>query len=454
MSGLDRQQKWYKSAALYKEPRILGILFLGFSSGLPFLLTLATLHVWLTEVGVTKATIGLFALVTIPYSFKFVWAPLLDHLSIPFVTSIFGRRKSWMLLSQLCLILALILLGATNPADNIWLTACAAFGVSFFSATQDICIEAYRVQRLSLEETGMGAGASNLGYRLGMWVSGAGALYLASGFSWFAVYAMMAAFMVVGLVTSLLSNEPDTPEIAQEQDNNAIPFLKKGRLFDLKEISFSSIFHLFVYGAKHTTSFLRGRPDGLVVVLYIFFFKLADTFLNVMTMPFLLEIGFTKIEIAHVGKSFGISAMIIGGLIAGVMLSQRPLRQTLVFCGLLQLAASLLFSMQAHVGNNFYFLFATIGLDNFANGMCFAAFIAYLSLVCRGPYAATHFAFLTSLASLARVVCSYFSGYFADFMVWENYYMMTTLLCLPMLTLLLWKRTSFSYFMGRTAKLN
>ncbi len=416
----NQSKTWLRSAALYREPRILGILFLGFASGLPFLLTLATLHVWLTEAGVNKTTIGLFALVTLPYSLKFIWAPLIDQFKVPVLGRLLGHRKGWMIASQLMLILALILLGNTHPDQNIMGTAIAALGVSFFSATQDICVEAYRVERLEQNEIGLGAGASNLGYRLGMWVSGAGALYLASSFSWAAVYGFMAACMLVGLVTALLSHEPD---IERTVENTLATTQKRRSLFEILRALFR--------GVKRTIVHLKGRDDLGVLLAYIILFKLADTALNVMAVPFMLEIGFTKIEIAHVGKSFGIGAMIVGGLIAGVLLSQRPLRQTLLLCALLQLTSAVFFFVQSKVGHNIYFLFATIGLDNLSNGMGFAAFITYLSVICRSEHAGAHFAFLTSIASFARVIFSYFSGLAADHMIWSDYYIITALVCLP-----------------------
>lgn len=426
------KKTWLHSAALYREPRILGILFLGFASGLPFLLTLATLHVWLTEVGVNKTTIGLFALVTLPYSLKFIWAPLIDQCRLPVLGKVLGHRKAWMILSQLMLMIALIILGNTNPAQNILSTAFAALGVSFFSATQDIGVEAYRVERLEHNEIGLGAGASNLGYRLGMWASGAGALYLASYFSWAAVYGFMAACMLLGIVTALLSHEPDIERSLE----NIIPPRNTPRPLGSM---MGAIFQSF----KRTATHLKGRTDWGVILSYIIFFKLADTALNVMAVPFMLEIGFSKIEIAHVGKSFGIGAMIVGGLFAGVLLSQRPLRQTLFLCAILQLTSAVFFYIQTQVGHNIYFLFATIGLDNLSNGMGFAAFITYLSMICRSEHAGAHFAFLTSIASFARVVFSYFSGWAADHLVWSDYYIITALVCLPNCILLYYAHNAF-----------
>lgn len=426
-------KSWLRGASTYREPRILGILFLGFSSGLPFLLTLATLHVWLKEVGINKTTIGLFALVTLPYSLKFVWAPLIDHYKFPGFSSLLGHRKGWMLASQLCLMVSLILLGHTSPATHIFLTALAALSVAFFSATQDIIIEAYRVERLDVMEVGIGAGASNLGYRLGMWVSGAGALYLASYFSWNTVYTFMAFCMIIGMVTTLLSHEP---RVLREPDNTLPLPLRT---------PFRSLLKALGFHFKKTLGHLKTRDDWGLLLAYILLFKAVDTALNIMAAPFLLELGFTKIEIAHVGKSFGIGAMIAGGLLGGLLLSQYPLRKILILGAILHLLSALLFFGQAQAGHNLQLLFATIGIENLSTGLNAAAFITYLSLICRGQNTAANFAFLSSLASLARVFFSYLFGWAADTLSWDSYYLLTAFLCLPNGVLLVWAHRYFHF---------
>lgn len=415
-----------KMIAPYVQPRIMGILLLGFSSGLPFLLTLATLHLWLAEVGVTKSTIGLFALVTIPYSLKFMWAPLVDRIKFPFFSDLFGHLKGWMIASQIALMGALFLMGHTNPQNGVLLTAFCALCVSFFSATQDIVTEAFRVERLEGHETGYGAGATNLGYRLGMWASGAGALYLAACFSWTVAYGFMAGLMLIGLITAFLSEEPNRPQ-------RDILLYHKTKDSLLK-----------TYQKLMTPSFksLLENKNILDLAFYILFYKLIDTALNVMAAPFLIEIGFTKIEIAHVGKSFGIGAMIVGGLIGGILLSTKPLRHALLLGLTLQLISAFLFYIQYLVGANLYLLFATIGIENLTNGIGAAAFITLLSHAARGKNTAMHFALLTSFASFARVIFSYLSGVCADSFGWEQYYLLVALLCLPGVFLLGYNRNA------------
>ncbi len=406
-----------------RETKILSIFFLGFSSGLPFLLTLATLHVWLSEGGINKTTIGLFVLITIPYSLKFLWAPFVDHVKIPYLAQMFGQRRSWLLSSQFFLILSLVALGSTDPHANIMLTAIAGTFVAFSSATQDIVFEAYRVEILDSQDIGYGAGASMLGYRLGMWVSGAGALYLASYFSWFAVYIFMAVCVSIGMITALLSPEP-------------IVSAKFALLKDRPHTLFQKI-------RKSINSLFR-RENWQAIILYIVFYKVGDTILNVMTAPFLLETGFSKLEIAHVAKSFGIGAVILGGCIGSLTLTRKPLIETLVLCSALQIFSCLMFALQAHIGYNLWMLFITIGIENLTCGIGTAAFIAYLSRLSQAPHTASHYALLSSIGSLARVTLSFFAGWSADHLEWVNFYLLTAVACVPCFLLLVCSSRSFS----------
>lgn len=418
-------RNWIRAVALYKEPHILSILLLGFSSGLPFLLTLATLHVRLSEVGVNKTTIGLFVFVTLPYTLKFLWAPIIDSWRVPFFSRFFGKRKGWMLVTQLFLMVSLVLLGLSDPSQNIWMTASAATLVAFCSATQDSVIEAYRVESLDIKTAGIGAGASVFGYRLGMWVSGAGALYLASYFSWLATYSFMSFCVVIGIVATLLSHEP----------KHAI-LLEKTILSRTLHTKFRTL----VFFPMKT--FIK-REDWGIIILFILFYKFPDTVLNVMSVPFLLEIGFTKLEIANVAKFFGIGAMMCGGLIGGIFLIKKPLIETLFICSFLQIFSCVMFIIQAHLGHNILMLFATIGIENLACGMGTAAFITYLSSLCRMPHTATHYALLSSFGSLARVIFSSVGGWLADRLNWHDFYALSAILCLPLIILLFLKNTSF-----------
>lgn len=430
---------WQETLKSYRDPSILRILFLGFSSGLPFLLTLATLHVWLLEEGLSKTTVGLFAVVTLPYSLKFLWAPIVDGWRFPFFCTVFGQRKGWMIVSQLCLMGALIALGKSHPEVSPWLTALAAAGVSFCSATQDIVVEAFRIEALPPHQTGLGAGASSTGYRLGMWISGAGALYLASSLEWSTVYLMMALCMVIGLLTTLLSDEPTRPC----SHKNVVPLDQIRRLKKRSEqtlwMTFSRV--TFLFGSPFQSLFKTRHI--FVTLLFIFLFKVGDTILNTMTMPFLLETGFSKIEIAHVAKSFGIMTAMLGSLVAGLFLVKRPLIYNLVLCCALQIVASLMFMVQARLGHNVLWLFCSMGVENFTCGLAAATFLVFLSSRCHVPFTGTQFAFLCSFGSFCRVAVSSFAGWTADQMTWQDFYLLTALLCFPALLLLSLTPTSF-----------
>ncbi|MGN6671031.1 MAG: AmpG family muropeptide MFS transporter [Candidatus Nucleicultricaceae bacterium] len=427
-------KKWMETARVYSDPRILSIFLLGFASGMPFFLTLATLHARMSEAGISKTLIGFFVLLTLPYSLKFIWAPIIDTLKLPVLNDLLGHRKSWMISSQLLLVIALFNLGTSDPVTNIIGVAVWTLVVSFLSATQDIVVEAYRVEILQRNQIGAGATASNLGYRLGLWVSGAGALYLAAHFSWEVAYAFMAATVAIGIVTTLLSPEP----LGLDQASPAIKKLKPHN--SLKQHFIAEAYTLF----RHALRSLYRERNWATIVLFILFYKLSDTMLNIMSIPFLLEIGFSKLEIAHVAKSFGIGAMIFGGIIGGLMIARYPILHALILCSALQIFASLMFMTQASLGKNLPMLFITIGIENLACGLGSAAFVTYLSYLCQRPFTASQFALLTSLGSLSRLVFSGAYGWLADQLSWFTFYASGTVLCIPFLALLILKSHDFT----------
>lgn len=427
-------KSWMTTARVYSDPRILSIFLLGFSSGLPFFLTLATLHARMSEAGISKTLIGLFVLLTLPYSLKFIWAPIIDSFKLPVLNDLLGHRKSWMISSQLFLIFALFNLGTSDPSTSILSVAFWTLVVSFLSATQDIVVEAYRVEILQRNQIGAGATASNLGYRLGLWMSGAGALYLAAYFSWPIAYAFMAATVSIGIVTTLLSPEP-----AKLEDISST--IKKLKTHSVTKPHFLAAAYVLF---RHALISLHNERRWSTIVLFILFYKLSDTMLNIMSIPFLLETGFTKLEIAHVAKSFGIGAMIIGGIIGGIMIARYPILNSLILCSALQIFASLMFMTQASLGKNMPMLFATIGIENLACGLGSAAFVTYLSYLCQRPFTASQFALLTSLGSLSRLVFSGAYGWLADQISWIAFYASGTILCVPLLALLILKSRDFS----------
>ena len=425
---------WYHSLLAFWDRRILSIFLFGFSSGLPFLLTLSTLTIWLKESGVNNATVGLFVVVTIPYTFKFLWGPFVDRVKLPLLFKLLGQRRSWALVAQVILIFMLLGLGSSNPQDNIFDTALWAFGVAFCSAIQDIVVEAYRIEIIDEDQRGSAASSTYLGYRLGMMMSGAGALYLAATYSWQTSYQVMAFLIGVGLLTTLLSPSPKTLVFSQAPH---LSLTTKGPSRQFWKWIKST------YGPPIRE--LWQTYDWRVVFAFIFFYKIGDTTLSVMNTPFLVELGFSKLEIAHVAKLFGISAMIVGGFMGGLFLNRFGILSGLMLCAILQVLSSLMFAIQALVGYNLSVLVITIGVENLTCGLGAAAFIAYLSSLCSVPHTATHFALLSSFGSLVRILLSMGAGLLADLLPWSLFFTLTAAACLPCLFLLIHTSHHFSY---------
>lgn len=430
-------RQWLDACRVYTNRRVLSLLFFGFSSGLPLALTFGTLSLWLAEVGVSKTTIGLFALMGVPYTFKFLWAPVIDRTSVPYLGPRLGRRRSWAIVTQLALMITITGLGATDPVAQPSLTALLALLVAFCSATQDIVIDAYRVEILEVEQYGAGAATIVLGYRLGMLVSGAGALYVATYVSWFGTYGLMALFMCVGVVTVLINPEPKVRRSQEsvEQEKRIARYLenkphlqgKGGRVL------------AWVYGAVISPfAEFMGRRGWMLVLLFILLYKFGDALAGVMGNPFYVELGFTKIQIANISKAFGLAATIFGGIVGGVLVSRIGIIKSLIVCGLLQMVSNLMFAVLAVTGNDLVMLAVTIAVENLSGGMGTAAFVAYLSSLCNIAYTATQYALLSSFMAFGRTLLSSSGGWLADHMDWVSFFVLTTGAALPGLLLLLW----------------
>ncbi len=430
-------KSWLEASRVYLDRRMLVILLLGFSSGLPLLLVFSTLSVWLKFEGVSLAAIGLFSLVRTPYTFKFLWAPVIDRVPLPVLGRLLGRRRGWALLSQVALMAAILGMASTSPAEAPLATALFALLVAFCSASQDIVIDAYRVESLSEDEQGAGAGAIVLGYRFGMLSAGAGALWLASVLTWPQVYTVMAALVGVGMLTVLLlAREPeggDDVAAAEREEERIAGHLAAGlpgwlaRLLAWLHEAVIAPFADFM-----------SRPGWIAIVLFIMLYKLGEAYLGVMANPFYLEMGFTTVEIANVSKVFGLGATIAGGLIGGVLVSRMGIMKSLMICGVLQIAGTLMFSVQALVGHDIPMLMATITVENVTAGMATTAFVAYLSSLCNQAYTATQYALLSSLMAFARDVLSASSGWMAESLGWFDFFLFSAAIALPALGVLLW----------------
>jgi PAT family beta-lactamase induction signal transducer AmpG len=406
---------WLASLKVYREPRLLAVLFMGFSSGLPLPLTFATLSAWLSEAGVSRTAIGLFVLVGFSYNWKFVWAPAFDHVRLP-VLGRLGRRRSWALLIQALLVGAIWSMGKNDPGQDIMMTALLAAIVAFLSASQDIVIDAYRIELLKPEEQAAGAAATQWGYRFGLLASGAGALYAAEYAGWTAAYSIMAALMLVGMATVLLTPEP---RAASESAHAS-----------LAETLRSAVIEPFA-------DFMR-RSGWLVILVFIVLYKLGDAMAGTMANPFYLELGFSKDEIAAISKIFGLVATLAGVAAGGVLAARLGLLRALLLCGILQMLSNLTYAVQAAVGHDEAMLALTIFTENFTGGMGSAAFVAYLSNLCNTSFTATQYALFSSLAAVPTRFLSAPAGWIVDQTAWIPFFLITTAAAVPGIVMVAW----------------
>ena len=401
---------------VYANRSMLSMSAFGFASGFPFLLVFSTLSLWLKESGFTLVAIGAFSLVKIPYSFKWLWSPLIDRVKIPVLWRM-GRRKSWAFLTQLLVFVSIILMSRINPSDNKTLMLICAIMISFSSATLDIVLDAYRVERFSNTPENQAAASAVfvLGYRLGLIFSGAGALWLAEYMSWNNVYFIMSLGSIVGFVTLVLVKEPN---IGFEYSS----------LGDEKKQTVKDFFNLSVIAPFK--DFLQNKKWYWVLFL-IFFYRMGDAYVAPMYLPFYSDMGFSKIEIAYITKIYGMIAAILGGLAGGLMINKVGILRGLYICGFLQGITTLFFSVQAMVGYNTTLLTIIIALENFTSGMATAALVAYISSLCNVLYTATQYALLSSVMSLARDLFSATSGLLAQNVSWSMFFAISSLFCIP-----------------------
>jgi PAT family beta-lactamase induction signal transducer AmpG len=405
--------------AAYRDRRVLMILPLGFASGLPLLLTFSTLSAWLATAGVKRAAIGAFALAGTPYALKFLWAPLIDRLPPPLPL---GRRRGWGLTIQSALIAAILALGLCNPKVNLPLMGVLALIVAFLSASQDIVIDAYRVELLTAEQQGPGAGMIQTGYRVAMLASGAGALIIADHAGWFAAYATVAALMLVGVLVFLLGPEPSVALVSNTPADG-----------------WNDALHQWLVTAvwEPFADFMR-RPLWPLILIFILGYKLGEAMAGVMSMPLYISLGFSLGEIATVSKLVGFFATVIGALAGGVLTARLGIFRALLICGLLQSAGNLFYVMQAIGGHRLDYLALCVAAENVTGAMAGAALVAYLSGLCSPGFTATQYALLSSLAAVGRTLVASSSGVMADRLGWVSFFLLTTVVTLPALLLLIW----------------
>ncbi len=419
---------WRTAMAIYTDRRVLAITFLGISSGLPLGILGDPLTAWLAEGGLTKTAIGLFALTSLPYSLKFLWAPVFDHLRLPFLSRLLGRRRGWAVITQLGLFTAVAALGGLSPAEQIGAVAALATGVAFLSASQDVVIDAYRVEILEERKLGAGAATIVLGYRVGQVGAGAFGLVAAAWLGWPAAFVMMGAAVAIGLVAILLNPEPTPPTDPDVIPSNGWP--------DAQASARLGVWLMRAVVAPFV-DFAR-RPGWLAIILFILLYKLGDAVLSIMQTPFFLEIGFTKPEIAGIKKGVGFVAIIAGGFAGGLLVARYGILRSLMICGVLQAGSNVVFVWLAWIGHDPVVLAATVAAENLATGMGTIAFVAYLSSLCNRAYTATQYALLTSMVGAARVALSSSAGWLADQTDWVTFFMLTAVAALPGLAVLAW----------------
>lgn len=399
----------------YREPKAIVILIFGFISGLPLSLTASTLTLMLADYGVDIKLIGLFALVGIPYAFKYVWAPLVDNIKLPVLHKL-GRRKSWLLVVQSILALNIFLFSVLNPNEHLYAIAALAVSLAFISATQDIIIDAFRIEILPENQQAAGASVVILGYRLGMLASGAGALYLAHFFGWsFAYVCMSLCVVAAGSIILLFIKESKNPALPKEKFN----------FLSWITNSYINPFRNFI-----------AKKNWWLVLLFIIFYKISDAFIGSLTSPFLLEIGFTKIEIANIVKIFGLIATLTGALFGGYLLERMSVKNGLLLGLVLQMISNIPFIALIYTGPDVYMLGVVMSVENFCSGVGTAALVAYISNLCNVQYTATQYALLSSLASIGRTTFSAYAGFFQVAHGWEVFFIFSMLISLPAIAIL------------------
>ena len=424
-----------RSLSVYIQPNVIRMLFLGFSAGLPLLLILGTLSFWLREAGLNLSTIGFFSWVGLVYAFKWVWSPLVDKLPILFLTSRFGRRRAWLLLSQSLIILGLVGVATHDPSEQLTFVVLFALLSAFSSATQDIALDAFRIESGAIDDQGAMAATYQIGYRIAMIVSSAGALFLASWLdtkpdaydasSWTQTYLIMAGLMFIGIATTLLSPEPNGHETSVKHERQ----IHRPRIYRILDWLQEAVFMPF------SDFFKRYRYRALVLLAMIALYRISDVVMGVMANPFYLDMGFTKQDIAAVSKVFGVVMTLLGALLGGLLVKQVGIFRVLLLGAILSSATNLLFSWMSGLDASLAHLTLTVSLDNFSAGIASAAFIAYLSSLTNVQYSATQYALFSSLMFLLPKTIAGWSGVYVEQFGYEHFFTATALIGVPSIAL-------------------
>jgi len=416
---------WVESFQVYKNRKVISMLFLGFSAGLPILLVFGTLSAWLRVEGVDKTTIGFVSWVALAYGFKFIWSPLVDRLPIPLLSKTLGQRRSWMLVAQIGVIYGLISMSSSDPLGNLQMVVVFAVITAFSSATQDISIDAWRIEAIGEDYQGAMAGTYQLGYRLGMIVAGGGAFSLAHFYSWSTAYLFMAGFMLMGPLTVYLIAEPDRSEVTLETDvHKSITQRLQQWIADAVVSPFAEFFS-------------RQGLFAVIILAFIMVFRISDITLGVMANPFYIDMGFSELEIGLVTKTVGPFVTIAGALAGGVLVMHFGKMRMLMIGAILVVITNLLFAWLANQQAEVIWLIMVVGADNLAAGIATTTFIAYLSGLTNKAYTATQYALFSSIMLLLAKFVAGFSGWVVDATSYPIFFMYAAVLGLPSILLIL-----------------
>jgi PAT family beta-lactamase induction signal transducer AmpG len=419
---------------------MMSVFLLGIASGFPLLLTSSTLAARMTESGIDIKTIGIFALVGLPYTLKFLCAPLVDALKLPKIQTHLAHRKSWCILTQILLTASLVGMACTDPAQNIGMLGIFALATATFSAMQDIVIDALRVEILPKDAQGAAAAASVAGYRIGMLLAGAGAFVLATFMPWNTVYLIGAGVMALCIAVTLtirrLHGVEEAIQDGRLQENLTAPNVQTENQVTPNPQT-SSGYQQWLYTAviAPIVDFMK-RPAAILILLFIALFKLGDAMAGTLSVPFYLHVGFTKIEIAAVTKVIGVAAVLGGTFIGGFIVKRYKMLHALLICGTLQLLSNFVFVWLSYIGASVPALTVCICVENISGGMGTAAFVAYMAQLCNIRFTATQYALLSSLSSVGRTLLSSSAGFIAAGLGWAGFFITTAAMGLPGMILL------------------
>ena len=430
---------WSQSFLVYRQPRVVAMLFLGFSAGLPLLLVFGTLSAWLRVEGVDKTTIGFVSWVALAYGIKFLWSPLVDRMPLPLLTSTLGKRRGWMLLAQAGIIYGLLNMAGSDPLGQLQSLVLFAVVTAFASATQDIAIDAWRIEALGEEYQGAMAGAYQLGYRLGMIVAGGGAFSLAHFYSWPLAYSFMAAFMLMGVVTVFLIPEPDHEINAQqlETERKVIDALAATTNKSPGIMSRLQRWFAAAVVSPFAEFFARHGLFAVVILLFIMVFRISDITLGVMANPFYIDMGYNELQIGLVTKTVGPLVTIAGALLGGVLVMHYGKMRMLMTGAVLVVLTNLLFAWLATQNAELIWLILVVGADNLAAGIATTTFVAYLSSLTHKAYTATQYALFSSIMLLLAKFLAGFSGMVVDASSYPVFFTYAAALGLPSIALIL-----------------